>query len=315
MQRRQFIGTLTAIASARVCAQAPFPDKTLTILVPYSGGSSSDAQARLFAEHLSRILQQNVIVENRPGAGAAVGMRALKAAAADGYTIGMAGSSPMVINPFVTKDLPYTPDDFIHVHGISLAPAAFVVSADSPWETLPAAVAAVKAAQRPLYVGTYAAVHELATTALGILAGCQTQNVPYKGAANAIADLVGGHLEMGFFDVSGALPLITQGRLRVLAGTTQPAVLGQVPLVSDLYPGFEVRSWTTFIVRRETPTPVVQHLEAAFRQVHAHPTVQTYFENNGLIPMRLGHTQMQAYQAEETAHYQKLTGAAGIRPR
>ncbi|GAA5235803.1 tripartite tricarboxylate transporter substrate binding protein [Verticiella sediminum] len=317
MQRRIFIGVIAAMVATGALAEERFPSKPLTLIVPYAGGSSSDAQARIFADQLSKSLGQSVVVENKPGANAAIGMHALKVAPADGHTIGMAGGSPMVINPFVTKSLNYDPDDFIHVRGIAQAPAAFVVGQASPYKTLAEAAAAAKAERRPINIGTYAAIYELAVTALALQSGSQTQNVSYKGAGNVISDLIGGHLEMGFIDISGALPLIRDGQLRVLglASSTRPEALGQVPLVSDTYPGFEMTPWTSFVVRKETPAGALEKLEAALGETHDSAQVKNYFQESGLIPLNFDHAQMQRFQEEEKARYQAIVSKGNIQPR
>ncbi|TEA76916.1 Bug family tripartite tricarboxylate transporter substrate binding protein [Allopusillimonas ginsengisoli] len=317
MQRRTFIGALATMAAFSAFAQKAFPSKPITIIVPYAGGSSSDAQARIFADHLSKTLGQSVVVKNKPGANGALGMQALKAAPADGYTIGLAGGSPMVINPFVTKNLSYDPHDFIHIHGIAIAPAAFVVGSNSPYQSLADAVAIATAEKRPLNIGTYAAIYELGVTALALDANCAAENISYKGAGNVITDLIGGHLEIGFIDISGAITLIEEGQLRILglASSTRPEAFSQAPIVSDTYSGFEITPWTSFIIRKETQQQTANEIEAALSKVAESPSITAYLESNGLIPMKLGREQMQSWQELEVARYRKLTGVAHIKPK
>ena len=201
MPIRWILSVLLACACACGAAfaqGAAFPAKPLTIIVPYAGGSGSDIQAWLFGQHLATVLGQSVVVENRPGANGVVGMLALKAASADGYTLALGGGSLMVINPLLTKNLGYEPKDFIAVSGVAKSGLGFVVGANSPLRTIEDALGAANREQRALNVGTYAAVYELAAAWLGALSNTKVANVSYKGAAQVANDLMGGHLEMGF---------------------------------------------------------------------------------------------------------------------
>lgn len=317
MQRRTFLSAVPLFACAPAFAQPAFPTRPITVIVPYASGSSSDAQARLFADQLAKILGQSVIVENKPGANAAIGMAAVKAAPADGHTIGAAGGSPMVVNPLVTKNPGYDARDFAHLWGISKAPAGFVVGAGSPYRTLEAALAAAAAARRPLNVGTYGGIYELGVTLLSQRARQPVQNVSYKGAAQVITDLVGGHLEVGFMDLSGALPLIRDGKLRVLAlsGDARSATFEGVPLVADLFPGYQMSPWTSFVMRKDTPPAIAARLGAAFREAAKAPAIREYYAKNGLFPLDLDEQEMRRFHDADVARFVEITTAAGIAPQ
>jgi len=318
MFRRTFLAAASVLTTASGLAQGSvYPSKSVSLIVPYASGSSSDAQARLFAEQLSRTLGQGVIVENKPGANAVIGMAALKSAPADGHAIGMAGGSPMVINPLVTKSLGYDANDFIHVWGISKAPAGFVVGASSPHTNLGNALAAAAASKRPLSVGTYARIYELGVTLLSQRSKQPVQNVSYKGASQVVTDVVGGHLEVGFMDLRGALPLIREGKLRVLAlsGDIRSPTFEGVPLVADFYPGYEVSPWTSFVIRKDTPAAVRARLGAAFRQAASAPAIRDYYTKNGLIPLDLDEQQMQKFHDADVARFVEITKLAGITPQ
>ena len=317
MHRRTFMAAASALVAAPGWSQPVFPAKAITLIVPYAGGSSSDAQARLFAEQVGKILGSAVVVENRPGANAAIGMAAIKAAPADGHTIGLAGGSPMVVNPLLTKNLGYDPDDFIHVYGISRAPAGFVVGAGSPHQDLRSALAAASAASRPLNVGTYAGIYELGVALLGQRAKQNVQNVSYKGAAQIVADLVGGHLEMGFIDLSAVIALIREGKLKVLAlsGDTRSSTFEGVPLVADLFPGYQISPWTSFVLRKETPPAIIARIAAAMRDAAQAPQIREYYAKNWLFPLDLDEQQMRKHHEADVVRFAAITAAAGIKPQ
>jgi tripartite-type tricarboxylate transporter receptor subunit TctC len=294
-----------------------YPSRNVTVIVPYASGSSSDAQARLFAEQLGKSLPRSVVVENKPGANAAIGMAAIKAAPADGHTIGLAGGSPMVVNPLLTKNLGYDPEDFVHVYGLSKAPAGFVVGAGSPHQDLRSALAAAAAAKKSLSVGTYAGIYEMGVALLSQRSRQEVQNVSYKGATQVVTDLVGGHLEMGFIDLSGALPLIREGKLKVLAlsGDARSSTFDGVPLVADLFPGYQISPWTSFVLRKETPPAIVATLSAALREAGKAPAIREYYARNGLFPLDLDAQQMRRFQAADAERFAGIARAASITPQ
>jgi|JI10StandDraft_1071094.scaffolds.fasta_scaffold85022_3 tripartite-type tricarboxylate transporter receptor subunit TctC len=308
---------LTCACGAAFAQGAAFPAKPLTIIVPYAGGSGSDIQARLFGQHLATALGQSVVVENRPGANGAVGMQALKAAPADGYTLALGGGSVMVINPLLTKNLGYEAKDFIAVSGVAKSGAGFVVGANSPFRTLEDALAAANRDKRALNVGTYAAFYELGAAWLGALSNTKVANVAYKGAAQVANDLMGGHLEMGFIDMSGVVALVKSGKLRVVALTAEqrnPLYPG-VPLVKDKFPEYVANTWTALLVRTDTPPAVVAKLSSALQGLFSLPEIREYYEKSGFEPLNLTAEQMQAFQQQEAIRARGMADAARIEPR
>lgn len=308
---------LTCACGAAFAQGAAFPAKPLTIIVPYAGGSGSDIQARLFGQHLATVLGQSVVVENRPGANGAVGMQALKAAPADGYTLALGGGSVMVINPLLTKNLGYEAKDFIAVSGVAKSGAGFVVGANSPFRTLDDALAAANRDKRALNVGTYAAFYELGAAWLGALSNTKVANVAYKGAAQVANDLMGGHLELGFIDMSGVQPLLKSGRLRVVALSSEqrnPMYPG-VPVVKEKYPEFVANTWTALLIRADTPAPVAAKLSAAIQGLFALPEIREYYEKTGFEPLKLDAEQMRAFQQQEAVRAKAMADAARIEPK
>ena len=318
MLKRWIAGVVLAVASTAAAAQSvAYPTKPITIIVPYATGSGSDIQARLFGQHLSTALSVPVVVENRPGANGAVGLQALKAAPADGHTLALGGGSVMVINPLLTKNLGYDPRDFVCVSGVAKSGVGFVVGAASPHRTLDDAIAAAARDRRALPVGTYAALYELAAAWLGALSGTKIENVSYKGAAQVANDLMGGHLELGFIDMSGVQPLLKSGRLRVVALSSEqrnPMYPG-VPVVKEKYPEFVANTWTALLIRADTPAPVAAKLSAAIQGLFALPEIREYYEKTGFEPLKLDAEQMRAFQQQEAVRAKAMADAARIEPK
>jgi len=315
---RWIAGVLLAAAYGVAAAQAvAYPTRPITIIVPYATGSGSDIQARLFGQHLSVALATPVLVENRPGANGAVGLQALKAAPADGHTLALGGGSVMVINPLLTKNLGYDPKDFVCVSGVGKSGVGFVVGAGSPHRTLEDALTAAAREKRALNVGTYAALYELAAAWLGALSGTKIENVSYKGATQVANDLMGGHLELGFIDLSGVQPLLKAGRLRVVALSSEqrnPLYPG-VPVVKEKYPDYVANTWTALLIRADTPAPVAAKLSAALQGLFSVPEIYEYFIRSGFEPLNLNAVEMQAFQQQEALRAKAMADAAHVEPK
>ena len=308
---------LIAACSASFAQGVSYPTKSITIIVPYAGGSGSDVQARLFGQHLSSAMGQPVVVENRPGASGAIGMQALRTAPADGHTIALGGGSLMVVNPLITRNLGYDPKDFIAVSGIGRTAVGFVVGANSPHRTITDVVAAAKQENRALNIGTYAAIYELGAAWLGALSNTRVTNVSYKGGAQVVSDLLGGHLELGFIDLSAAGALIKSGKLRVLALSTEQrsANYPGVPTMIESYPDYQVTSWTAFLVRVDTPPTIIQKLSSTLQGLFGAPEVKEYFDKSGISPLRSGVEEMRAFQQQDAMRVKAMVEAAHMEPR
>ncbi len=320
MHRRKLLAAalpLLGFVLSNAGAQGAYPSRPITLIVPYAGGSGSDSQARVFAEQLSKILRQPVVVQNKPGANAAIGMRAAGLAPADGYTLVLGGGSPMVINPLLTKNLGYDPSEFIHVSGVSKAFAGYVVGPQFPHKTLDAALKAARAERKALGVGTYAALYELGLAWLGELSGAPLQNVSYKGGSAVIADVIGGHLPMAFVELSTALPLVREGKARILAVASDvrsPDFEG-VPLVKDIYPDYVVAPWTSLLVRAGTPSAIVSVLSSAMKEAFKSAPAHAYFTKSSLLPLNLSDQEMKVLQEAETARWRTMAAAAKVIPQ
>lgn len=304
--------------SARAQA-AGFPAKPIRIIVPFAAGSGADSNSRAYGEIMGRMLGTTVLVENRPGGSGFVAIAAVKAAPADGHTILMATNSPMVVNAVTMKDLPYDPvKDFRPVHGLSRGPVAFIARGDTPYKTVKEMIEATKKSGKPLIVGNYSAGYQLVAAWLGTAGGVEITHVAYKGGAQVHNDVVGGQLPLGAVDFSGAIPLLKDGRLRVL-GLTDDARLAAFPDIPTLketgFPDFATWVWSSFFVRTETPDDITDKLVDTTRKALLSPEGRAYQASQPTPPMMFGPDDMRKFQLAELDRFRKVADAAGIKPQ
>jgi tripartite-type tricarboxylate transporter receptor subunit TctC len=295
-----------------------FPSRPLRIVVPFTPGSGSDNSARYYGEALARELGQPVVVENRPGANGVIGIQAVKSAPADGYTILLASNSPMSVNPIVTRNLPYDPvADLRPISGLSRNMNVFVVPLDSPLKTVRDLAPAARQQERPLNIGTYSAGYQLAAAWFGTLAGIRFTNIPYKGQAQIMADILGKQLDLALVDTGGALPLLKQGKLRALAvsGEKRHPELPDVPTVRESgYADYVQYSWVSFYVRAQTPDDIVAKLASTMQAILKTPESAAYMARAGSSLMPYDPEAMRSFQEAEIARFKRVAQATGIRP-
>jgi len=306
------------LACAEDAAAQSYPSKPLKIIVPFGAGSGADSNSRFYGDLVSRAWGQPVVVENRPGGSGVIAAMTVRAAPADGYTLFCGTNSPITVNPVVMKDLPYDPiRDFRGVFLFGITPVAFVVNAGSPHRTIADLVQAAKKSGDPLPIGTYSAGYELVGAWLGTAAGIPMTNVPYKGMAATVTDIVGNQVGFGAIDFSSVVPLVKDGRLRVLAQTGE-ARLPQLPEVPTMkesgYPDFVSHVWSSIMVRAETPDAIVDKLYAAFRAAWESPEGRNYQAGRPSVEMTPSPKEMQVFVVSEYERFKTVAKAAGIQP-
>ncbi|MEI2416944.1 tripartite tricarboxylate transporter substrate binding protein [Orrella sp. JC864] len=313
-------GLLGAALPGPLRAAAQYPSQPLTFIVPYAPGGQGDVFARLIADPLGQALGQTVIVDNRPGASGSIGTRLVARAAADGHTLLLGQTGEIAVNVFAMQTPGYDPlKDLKPVVLVGDAPLVLAVPANSPYPDLGALLEA--AAQRPeqlSYASSGAATPgHLAAAALAL--GTQTRmvHVPYKGAGQAMTDLLGGHVDFFFSSASAAMPHVKAGKLRVLAVSTAQrlAALPQVPTVAEsVLPGFQFSLWGGVFVPAGTPDEIVARLNREINAIVAQPAIRQRFEaDNAAVQANTPEAFRQFVQAE-TGKYRDLVSAVGIEP-
>jgi len=263
--------SIAAIADTQ--AQANYPTKPVRLIVPFPPGGGTDILARLVATKLTETVGWQIVIDNRGGAGGNLGLQAAAQAAPDGYTMVIGQTSNLAINPALYNKLPYDPiRDFVPVSLVSASPIVLVVAAKSPYKTLGDLVAAAKAKPGQLTFASPGSgtVSHLTGELFQRTAGIKFVHVPYKGAAQALPDLLGGRIDIYSSSLETAMSHMKAGTIRALAvtSTQRVTVAPDVPTVAESgYKGFEATTWYGILVAKGTPEAIVNRLTVEITKV------------------------------------------------
>jgi tripartite-type tricarboxylate transporter receptor subunit TctC len=280
MRRALIAFALFAAGLMPVAAQDNYPQRPVTLIVPFAAGGSTDVIARVVADAMRGALGQSIVIDNRGGAGGSIGTGAIAKAAPDGYTIGMGTASTLAINPAAFKSLPYSViDDLEPVGLVAQVPNVITVTLKVAAKTVAELVALAKADPGKLTYGSAGngSVSHLMGEQFKLATGTDIIHVPYRGVGPALNDAVGGQIQIMFDNLPTSLPLIQDGKLRALAVSSPKrlAALPDVPTFAEL--GLTDLDWMAFfglIAPAKTPKPVIDRLNAALQQALADPKVQ-----------------------------------------
>lgn len=303
--------TVTATLAA-LPAQAAWPDKPITLLVPFPPGGSTDSLARVLAPRLQDRLGTNVIVDNKPGATGTIGAGQVKRAPADGHTVLVSSLGPFVIAPHLIKAVPYDAGkDFDLLTVAVQAPNVLVVPAASPLKSVADVIAESKKQPGKMTFassGNGSSDH-LTAEVFWQQTGTQGSHVPYKGGAPAIQDLLGGQVEASFQNVNAVLQHIQSGKLRALAitGDKRSAVLPQVPTLGESgVKGVDVYSWQGIAAPKGLPADVKAKLHAALVAALNDPQVKADFAKVGIEVVANTPEQFSTFQQAEYTRWKNL---------
>lgn len=308
---------LNALGSA--WAQVNYPTKPIRFIVPFPPGGGTDILSRLVANKLTETLGWQIVVDNRGGAGGSVGLQAAAQAVPDGYTMVMGQTSNLAINPSLYGKLPYDPiKDFVPVSLVSASPIALTVSVKSPTRTLGELVAAAKAKPGQLTFGSPGSgtVAHLSGELFQRAAGIKWLHVPYKGAAQALPDLIGGRIDLFASSLETAIPHLKAGTLRALAVTSLQRVpaVPEVPTVSESgYKGFEATTWFGILVARGTPEAIVNRLTAEITKVLQAAEVKERLAASGALPVKTGPKEFSSLLHAEIQKWSRIVRESGAK--
>ena len=277
-------------AAGALPAQAQdYPTRNATIVVPFAPAGGTDILARMCAHALEQRFGRSFVVENRPGAGQQIGVSAVARAAPDGYTLLMATSSAMAINPTLYKKLSYDPvKDLMPVAMVGHLPFVLVVTPSLPVTSVAELVAYLKANPGKLSYGSggVGASHHLYGEMFNSLAGVKMTHVPYKGTVPALNDVIAGHIQVLFSDAPPALPQITGGKVRALGVTTAKRieVAPDIAPINDTVKGFDTAPWQMLMAPAGTPAPVIDKLHKELVAYIASTEGQKKLKEMGLVP-------------------------------
>jgi tripartite-type tricarboxylate transporter receptor subunit TctC len=311
-----------ALSTSARAAESPasYPAKTVRIVVGFSPGGSTDVTARILAQKMSESWRQQVIVENRPGAGGNIGAEAVAKAPPDGYTLLLATTGIMAINHRLYRTLPYDAlRDFAPITQIGSLPLILIVHPALPVRSVKELVALAKAKPGQLSYassGVGGATHMTAEV-FRMLAGVDIVHIPYKGSGQAMADLIGGQVPLAFDQITSSLPHVESGKLRALAVTSGKrfASVPQLPTMAEAgVPGYEAVSWNGLAAPAATPADVLMRIQAEVARVVQLPDVKERFFRDGIEPVASTPERFAAHIRAERAKWEKVVAAAGIQP-
>jgi tripartite-type tricarboxylate transporter receptor subunit TctC len=263
-----------------------FPTRPITLIVPYTAGGGNDAMARVVADTMGTALGQQIVIENRGGAGGSIATRQVARAMPDGYTLGLGGTGTLAIDPTLYPNVGYDPrKDFSAVGLIATSALIVLVNPSVPAKTLPEFIALAKSEPGKINyasAGSGSGIH-LGTELLAYMAGIKMTHIPYKGSAPALTDLIGGHVALYFSSLPPAIGLVRDGKVRPLAvtGPTRAKAFPDVPTAAETLPGFEAVLHYGIVAPAGTPRPVIEKLNAAMRTALATREVQARIEVDG----------------------------------
>lgn len=273
--RRLLLGTALALGFAGTAAAA-FPERSITLVIPFAAGGSTDVVGRIVADRMSAELGQQVVVQNVGGAGGSLGAQQVAEADADGYTILMGTVATHALNPLILKQKPYDPvTDFAPVSLLVLVPNVLAVNPELPVNTVQELIDLAKT--EPLAYassGNGTPLH-LSGELFKSMAGVEIDHIPYKGSGPALTDVLGNQVPIIFDNLPSASGHISSGKLRALGVTTaeRSASFPDVPTIAETLPGYETYSWNALFAPAGTPPEAVEALAAAARTTMADPAV------------------------------------------
>jgi tripartite-type tricarboxylate transporter receptor subunit TctC len=314
---------LCVIAWALCAGAAPaqtYPAKTVRIVVPFAPGGSTDVTARIVAQKLTDAWRQQVIVDNRAGAGGNIGAEAVAKAAPDGYTLLLATTGVMAINHRLYRTLPYDAlRDFAPVTQIGSLPLILIVHPSLPVKSVRDLIALAKSKPGQLSYassGVGGATHMTAEI-FRMLSGVDIVHIPYKGSGQAMVDLISGQVTIAFDQITSSLPQVEAGKLRALAVTSAKrfASVPQLPTMAEAgVPGYEAVSWNGIAVPAATPRDVIGRIQGEIARVLQLPDIKERFFKDGIEPVGSTPEQFAAHIRAERAKWEKVVERAGIKP-
>jgi len=307
-----------ALPAAQALAQKSYPNKAIRMIVPFAPGGSNDIMGRLVAAKWTESMGQQVVVDNRPGASGIVGTDLAAKAAPDGYTV-LVMSLTFTVNPSIRSKLPYdTEKDLVPVTLIASAPLILVVHPSLPVKSVKEFIAYAKANPGKLNFGSGGpgSTPHLAGEMLKTMARLEMTHVPYKGGGPALADLVGGQIQLMLENIPSTLPFVKSGRLRVLAVTSKkrsPTVPDVPTLDEAALKGYELTGWNGLFVPRGTPRAIVNQLYAETVKALAAPDVKERLAAMSAEPGGESPEKFAVFIKAEIRKWAKIAKEAGLK--
>jgi len=314
-------GTTLAALALHAPAQAQaYPDKPVRVVVGFAPGGTNDIAARLIAARLQERLKQPFVVDNKPGAGSAIGNDFVAKSKPDGYTILVSSSGGLTTNPVLMKSINYDPvKDYEPIALLGTFPLVITVNPSLPAKNLAEFVQYVKKSPGGMVNhGTPTTSFQLVAESLGQLSGMKYEHVMYRGSGLVTAALMSNEVPVGFLDSPAVTSFIKAGKLKALAVTTgqRSAALPDVPTVAESgFPGFDVPIWTALMAPKGTPAPVLATLRSTVAEILKEPETIQKFHEMGMDPGNADHASLAKRIQNDIQHWSKVAKAANIQPQ
>ncbi len=319
VSRRTAVLAALLVFAASACAQSGYPNKPIRLIVPFPAGGSVDVTSRALAQKLSEQLGQQVIVDNRPGAGGNIGMDAVAKSAADGYTLGMGALSTHAVNPALFAKMPYDAvKDFAPVSLVVVTPNVLVTNPVAlPATDVAGIVAAAKSSGKVNCAsGSNGSAGHLACELFKLQTGAPITHVPYKGGGPAVTDLLGGQVQMMFDNMASSLPQIKAGKLKAFAVTTpkRSALAPDLPTMAEAgIKDFDVFTWWGLFAPAGTPPELVKRLSIEVGKALAAADLREKWLASGAEPAADSPDEFRAFIGKELTKYARIVKESGAR--
>jgi tripartite-type tricarboxylate transporter receptor subunit TctC len=316
------IATASVAATVLIAATSPvpaqdYPSRPVRIIVPFPAGGTADAMPRLISDWLARKWGQPVVIENRTGAAGNIGSETAFKAEPDGYTLLSAPPPPLVINHNLYPKLGFDPTEFVPIIIISRVPNALVVNPKVKANTLAEFIADARANPGKITAATQGngSTSHLTAELFQLMAQVKFQNVPYRGSAPALQDLVAGNVEIMFDNLGVSLPLVKGGQLKLIAVATEKrmASLPQVPAIAETLPGFEAAAWYGVVAPPKTSKAIVDKINADINEALKSPEIAQRLPDFSAEAVGGTPQETAAYMREEVERWHKVIKAAGVK--
>ncbi len=317
MRLRQLLLGVAGLVLALQAQAQNYPNRPIRLISPFPAGGGNDVLARIVGTKLADRVGASIVVENRPGAGAVIGIQALARSAPDGYTLVLSGST-LAVAPTLYKTPPFDASkDFAPVALVAHYPFLLVATASFPARTVPDLLKLAK--EKPgeiMYASPGAATSQhLFTELLKVRTGIDLRHIPYNGTAPAVIDIVAGRVALMFAAAAPSIPLLKDGTLRALAvsSAARLAELPDVAPIADTVPGFDESNWSIILAPAGTPKDIVNKLHTELKAVMAMPEVAKQLGNIGMLPIvSQSPEQLSTFISTEVERWGQIVRQAGI---
>ncbi|MFD2183093.1 Bug family tripartite tricarboxylate transporter substrate binding protein [Rhodoplanes azumiensis] len=310
----------TAATTTRpAAAQEAWPARTVTVVVPFAAGGTTDMFGRLFVQAMQDKYKTPFVIENKAGAGGTLGAAWVARAKPDGYTLLVGTASTQAIAPFVYKDPRYDAEkDFAAISLFAKVPNLLTVTPKLPPKTVPELIAYAKSRPEPLVYGSSgvgSATH-LPAELFQMMAGIKLVHVPYKSSNDVAAALSGGHVDLAFDNITFAWPLAQSGTVRALAvtSTERSPTAPDLPTIAETLPGFDAPSWHGLFAPAGTPRAVVEQIAADIETFFGTPAMAARLKEIGAVASPITPDAFSAFATEERKRYREIVAKAGLQP-